>query len=61
MFGKFILFQLKVIFLWEISILKIFLIKLSCYNDNYFKYFMFGKYNGFVSKVRVSACMSFQV
>jgi hypothetical protein len=22
------------------------------YHDNYFKYFMFGKYNGFVSKAR---------
>ena len=31
--------------------------KLSCYHDNYFRYFMFGKYNGFVSKARVSACM----
>jgi hypothetical protein len=28
--------------------------KLSCYHDNYFRYFMFGKYNGFVSKARVS-------
>jgi hypothetical protein len=27
----------------------------------YFKYFMFGKYNGFVSKARVSACMYFLV
>ena len=26
--------------------------KLSCYHDNYFKYFTFGKYNGFVSKER---------
>jgi hypothetical protein len=34
------------------SFVKIFLTKLSCYHDNYFKYFMFGKYNGFVSKVR---------
>ena len=33
--------------------------KLSCYHDNYFRYFMFGKYNGFVSKARVSACMYF--
>jgi hypothetical protein len=40
-----------------LSILKIFLIKLSCYHDNYIKYFMFEKYNGFVSKARVSACM----
>jgi hypothetical protein len=30
---------------------------LAVYHDNYFKYFMFGKYNGFVSKVRVSACI----
>jgi hypothetical protein len=37
------------------------LIKLSCYHDNYFRYFMFGKYNGFVSKARVSACMYFLV
>ena len=34
---------------------------LSCYHDNYFRYFMFGKYNGFVSKARVSACMYFLV
>jgi hypothetical protein len=27
------------------------LIKLSCYHDNYFQYFMFRKYNGFVSKL----------
>jgi hypothetical protein len=27
------------------------------YHDNYFRYFMFGKYNGFVGKARVSACM----
>ena len=24
--------------------------KLLCYHDNYFKYFTFGKYNGFVGK-----------
>ena len=35
--------------------------KLSCYHDNYFRYFMFGKYNGFVNKARVSACMYFLV
>jgi hypothetical protein len=35
--------------------------KLSCYHDNYFRCFMFGKYNGFVSKARVSACMYFLV
>jgi hypothetical protein len=35
--------------------------KLSCYHDNYFRYFMFGKYNGFVSMARVSACMYFLV
>jgi hypothetical protein len=34
---------------------------LWCYHDNYFRYFMFGKYNGFVSKARVSACMYFLV
>ena len=35
--------------------------KISCYHDNYFRYFMFGKYYGFVSKARVSACMYFLV
>jgi hypothetical protein len=39
--------------------------KLSCYHDNcsrsLSRYFMFGKYNGFVSKARVSACMYFLV
>jgi hypothetical protein len=35
--------------------------KISCYHDNYFIYFMFGKCNGFVSKARVSACMYFLV
>jgi hypothetical protein len=35
--------------------------KISCYHDNYFRYFMFGKYNGFVRKARVSACMYFLV
>ena len=35
--------------------------KLSCYHDNYFRYFMFGKYNGFDSKARVSAYMYFLV
>jgi hypothetical protein len=35
--------------------------KLSCYHGNYFRYFMFGKYNCFVSKARVSACMYFLV
>jgi hypothetical protein len=39
------------------SICKDILKKISCYHDNYFRYFMFGKYNGFVSKARVSACM----
>ena len=32
-----------------------------CDHDNYFIYFMFRKYNGFVSKARVSACMYFLV
>jgi hypothetical protein len=36
--------------LGDFSFVKIFLTKLSCYHDNFFKYFMFGKYNGFVSK-----------
>ena len=35
--------------------------KLSCYHDNYFRYFIYGKYNGFVNKARVSACMYFLV
>ena len=62
MFGKLIIVLLKVIF-WEgnISILKLFLIKSSCYSDNYFQYFMFEKHNGFVSKARVPACMYFLV
>jgi hypothetical protein len=42
-------------------ICRIILQKLSCYHDNYFRYFMFGKYNDFVSKARVSACMYFLV
>jgi hypothetical protein len=33
--------------------------KISCYNN--FGYFMFGKYNGFVNKARVSAFMYFLV
>ena len=43
------------------SFVRIFLKKLSCYHDDYFRYFMFGKYNGFVSKAKVSACMYFLV
>jgi hypothetical protein len=39
-----------IIFLGDFSFAKIFLTKLLSYYDNYFKYFMFGKYNGFVSK-----------
>jgi hypothetical protein len=35
--------------------------KLTCYHDNCSRYFTFGKYNGFVSKARVSACMYFLV
>jgi hypothetical protein len=35
--------------------------KLSYYHDNCSRYFMFGKYNGFVSKARVSARMYFLV
>jgi hypothetical protein len=35
--------------------------KISCYHDNYFRYFIVEKYNGFVSKGRVSACMYFLV
>ena len=52
MFGELTIVQLKVIFLGDFSFVKIFLTKLSCYHDNYFKYFMFGKHNGFVSKAR---------
>jgi hypothetical protein len=54
-------FEIKLIFLGDFSFVRIFLKKLSCYHDNYFRYFMFGKYNGFVSKARVSACMYFLV
>jgi hypothetical protein len=50
-----------VIFLGDFSIVKIFLVKLLCYLDSYFKYVMFGKYNGFASKARVSAFMYFLV
>jgi hypothetical protein len=51
-----------VIFLGDFSfICKNILKKLSCYHHNYFRYFMYGKYNGFVSKARVSACMYFLV
>ena len=48
------------IFLGDFSFVRIFL-KLLCYHDNNFRYFMFGKYNGFVSKARVSAFMYFLV
>jgi hypothetical protein len=54
MFGKLIILELKVIFLADLSIVKIFLMKLSRHFDNYF---MFGKYNGFVNKASVSACL----
>jgi hypothetical protein len=50
-----------VIFFRRFFICKNILKKLSCYHDNYFRHFMFGKYNGFVSKARVSACMYFLV
>ena len=46
---------------WEIDNFVKILKKLSCYHDNCSRYFMFGKYNGFVSKSRVSACMYFLV
>ena len=52
---------------WKSDIIRRFFIcknilkKLSCYHNNYFRYFMFRKYNGFVSKARVSACMYFLV
>jgi hypothetical protein len=52
MFGELIILQLKVIFLGVFSFVKIFLIKLSCYHDNYFTYFMFGEHNSFVSMAR---------
>ena len=45
------------IFLGDFSFVTDILKNLSCYHDNYFKYFTFGKYNGFVSEARVSACM----
>ena len=32
--------------------------KLSCYHDNYFKYFMFGEYNTFASKAK-GFCMQY--
>jgi hypothetical protein len=35
--------------------------KLSWYHDKNFRYFMFGKCNGFVRKARISACMYFLV
>jgi hypothetical protein len=35
--------------------------KIIVLHDNYFRYFMFGKYNGFVRKARDSACMYFLV
>jgi hypothetical protein len=41
-----------VIFLGDFSFWKNVLKKLSCYHDNYFKYFIFGKYIVFVSKAR---------
>jgi hypothetical protein len=46
-------FVIKSDILRRFFICKNILIKLSCYHDNYFRYFMFGKYNGFVSKARV--------
>ena len=54
-------FVIKSDILKRFFICKNILKKLSCYHDNYFRYFMFGKYNGFVSKARVSACMYFLV
>ena len=45
----------------DFSIVKIFLVTLSCYHDDYFKYLMFEKYNGFVSNAKVSACTYFLV
>jgi hypothetical protein len=52
-------FVIKSVFLGDFSFYKNILKKLSCYHDNYFRYFMFGKCNSFVSKARVSACMYF--
>jgi homogentisate 1,2-dioxygenase len=51
MFGKLIILELKVIFLGDFSFWEN-ILKLACYHDNYFKYFMVRKYNGFVSKAR---------
>jgi hypothetical protein len=45
----------------EVSVSSLYIPTLWCYHDNNFRYFMFGKYNGFVSKARVSACMYFLV
>jgi hypothetical protein len=50
-----------VIFLGDFSFVRIFLKNYRVTMTNYFRYFMFGKYNGFVSKERVSACMYFLV
>jgi hypothetical protein len=61
MFGELKILQLKVIFLGDFSFVKIFLTKLSCSHDNYFKYSMFGKYNGLSARRGVSACMYFLV
>ena len=42
MFGELIILLLKVIFSGEFSFVKMFLTKLLCYNDNYFKHSAFG-------------------
>ena len=60
MFGKLIILLLKVIFWGDFSILKLFL-KLSCYHDNYFQFFIFRKHNVLSDKARVSTCMYFLV
>jgi hypothetical protein len=52
-----------VIFLSDFSFVRIFLrnYHVTMTTTLEFRYFMFGKYNGFVSKARVSACMYFLV
>ena len=58
-------FVIKTDIFLDFSILKLFLIKLSCYHMtpilSILHRFMFGKHNDFVNKARVSACMYFIV
>jgi hypothetical protein len=54
-------FAFKMIFLGDFSFVRIFLknYRVTVTTTQESRYFMFGKYNGFVSKARVSACMYF--